>query len=134
MTDASKPAFRNPDTVAPPIGAYSHVAIVPPGAALVAFAGQVGNAPDGSVPEAPEEQYENALRNIVRLLESEGAGPEHLVKLNTYLVAAMDLATVAATRKAILGDVRPASTLVYVPRLAAPQYLVEVEAWAVRPA
>ena len=134
MSDASELAFRNPDTVAPPIGAYSHVAIVPAGTALIAFAGQVGNAPDGSVPDAPEQQYENALRNIVRLLESEGATPAHLVKLNTYLVRAMDLSTVAATRKAVLGDVRPASTLVYVPRLAADQYLVEVEAWAIRPA
>lgn len=133
--DASRqPTFANPDTVAPPIGAYSHVAIVPSGAELIAFAGQVGNAPDGSVPSSPEAQYENALRNIVALLESQGAGPQHLVKLNTYLVQAMDLAIVAGTRKAILGEVRPASTLVYVPRLAAEQYLVEVEAWAVRPA
>jgi len=131
MTDA--PSFANPDTVAPPIGAYSHVARVPAGATLIAFAGQVGNAIDGSVPETPEQQYENALRNIVRLLESEGASPAQLVKLNIYLVRPMELATVAATRKAILGDVRPASTLVYVPRLAAEQYLVEIEAWAVRP-
>jgi len=134
MADATQLAFRNPDTVAPPIGAYSHLAIVPPGSVLIALAGQVGNAADGSVPGTPEQQYENALRNIVRLLESEGAGPQHLVKLNTYLVEAMDLAVVAGTRKSILGEVRPASTLIYVPRLAAPQYLVEVEAWAVRPA
>jgi enamine deaminase RidA (YjgF/YER057c/UK114 family) len=130
----SQPTFVNPETVAPPIGAYSHVAIVPAGAELIAFAGQVGNAADGSVPDAPEQQYENALRNIVALLESQGATPAHLVKLNTYLVRPMELATVAATRKAILGDVRPASTLVYVPRLAADQYLVEVEAWAMKPA
>ena len=85
------------------------------------------------VPDAPEAQYENALRNIVRLLESEGAGPAHIVKLNSYLVRPMDLPTVAAIRKAVLGDVRPAATMVYVPRLAAEHYLVEVEAWAVRP-
>ncbi|WP_028969009.1 RidA family protein [Sphingomonas sp. URHD0057] len=133
MTDAPLPAFRNPDTVAPPIGAYSHVAVVPPGAQVFAIAGQVGNDRDGTVPAEPERQYENALRNIVAILESEGAGPQHLIKLNTYLVRAMDLATVAGTRKAILGDVRPASTLVYVPRLAADQYLVEVEAWAIKP-
>jgi enamine deaminase RidA (YjgF/YER057c/UK114 family) len=133
MTDTSLPTFHNPDTVAPPIGAYSHVAIAPAGARLVAFAGQVGNAPDGSVPAEPERQYENALRNIARLLESVGAMPAHLVKLNTYLVRPMDLAAVAATRTAVLGNVRPASTLVYVPRLAAEQFLVEVEAWAVHP-
>lgn len=134
MADESGPRFNNPDTVAPPLGAYSHVAVVPEGSTLIALAGQVGNAPDGSVPEAPEAQYENALRNIVRLLESEGCTPADIVKLNSYLVRRMDLPTVAATRKAVLGDVRPAATMIYVAALATPEYLVEVEAWAVRPA
>lgn len=127
------PKFTNPDTVAPPLGAYSHVATVPAGAALIALAGQVGNAPDGTVPEAAEDQYANALRNIVALLASQGCTPADIVKLNSYLVQRMDLPTVAATRRAILGDVRPAATMVYVAGLAAPEYLVEVEAWAVRP-
>ena len=130
MTEETGPRFSNPGTVAPPLGAYSHVAIVPEGSSLIALAGQVGNAPDGSVPDAPEAQYENALRNIVRLLESEGCTPAHIVKLNSYLVRRMDLPTVAATRKAVLGEVRPAATMVYVAALAAPEYLVEVEAWA----
>lgn len=127
------PTFRNPATVAPPLGAYSHVVNVPAGAELIVLAGQVGNAPDGEVPPEPEQQYELALRNIVRLLESEGATPAHLVKLNTYLVQPLDLATVRAIRASVLGDAAPAATLVYVPRLAAPEFLVEVEGWAVRP-
>jgi enamine deaminase RidA (YjgF/YER057c/UK114 family) len=130
----TSPTFTNPATVAPPLGAYSHVALVPAGATLIALAGQVGNAPDGTVPAAAEEQYANALRNIVALLESEGCTPAHIVKLNSYLVQRMDLPTVAGTRREILGDVRPAATMVYVAGLAAPEYLVEVEAWAVRPA
>lgn len=134
MPDESGLRFNNPETVAPPLGAYSHVAVVPEGSTLIALAGQVGNAPDGSVPEAPEAQYENALRNLVRLLESEGCTPADIVKLNSYLVRRMALPTVAATRKAVLGDVRPAATMIYVAALAAPEYLVEVEAWAVRPA
>ena len=97
------------------------------------LAGQVGNAPDGSVPDSAEAQYENALKNIVALLASEGCSPADIVKLNSYLVQRMDLPTVAATRRAVLGDVRPAATMVYVAGLAAPEYLVEVEAWAVRP-
>jgi len=128
----SAPRFTSPDTVAPPLGAYSHVAVVPAEATLVALAGQVGNAPDGTVPDTAEAQYENALRNIVALLASEGCTPADIVKLNSYLVQRMDLPTVAATRRAVLGDVRPAATMVYVAALAAPEYLVEVEAWAVR--
>ena len=73
-------------------------------------------------------------QGVRRLLESEGCTPADIVKLNSYLVRRMDLPTVAATRKAVLGDVRPAATMIYVAALATPEYLVEVEAWAVRPA
>jgi enamine deaminase RidA (YjgF/YER057c/UK114 family) len=48
MTASTAPAFRNPATVAPPLGAYSHVVTVPGGSALIVLAGQVGNAPDGT--------------------------------------------------------------------------------------
>jgi ribosomal-protein-alanine N-acetyltransferase len=133
MADASELAFHNPGTMAPPLGPYSHVARVPGGSDLLVFAGQIGNAPDGSVPDAPEAQYENALRNVGRMLESEGAGPQHLVKINTYVVGEIDLGEVVTILRSFLGDARPASTFLYVPRLARPSNLVEVEAWAVRP-
>ena len=132
MSTESNITFRNPSTVAPPLGAYSHVVTVPSGTDLIVLSGQVGNEIDGSVPPEPEKQYELALRNLVRLLESEGAGPADLVKLNTYLVQSLDLPTVRAIRTSILGDVAPAATLIYVPRLAGPDYLVEVEGWAAR--
>ena len=133
MTD-QRPVFENPPSVAPPIGAYSHVARVPAGSELIVLAGQVGMMPDGTVPETVEEQYAQALRNIVALLASQGASPTDLVKVNAYVVKPMDLTKVRETRARIIGDARPPSTLVYVSALAAPQYLVEVEAWAVKPA
>ena len=125
--------FTNPPTVAPPLGTYTHVASIPAGMRLLAIAGQVGNAPDGTIPPEPERQYENVLRNIVRILESQGASSAQLVKLNTYLVAPMDLPEVRRIRKEVLGDAAPPATMVYVPRLAAPEYLVEIEAWAAVP-
>jgi enamine deaminase RidA (YjgF/YER057c/UK114 family) len=33
----------------------------------------------------------------------------------------------------VLGDAAPPATMVYVPPLAAPEYLVEIEAWAAVP-
>jgi enamine deaminase RidA (YjgF/YER057c/UK114 family) len=125
-------AFRNPDTVAPPLGAYSHVAAIPSGMRLLVLAGQVGRDVDGLVPDGAERQYELALRNLVRLLESEGATPADLVKLNTYLVQPMDFAKVRAIRESVLGPVAPPATLVYVAGLAGPEYLVEVDGWAAR--
>lgn len=123
--------FVNPPTVAAPTG-YSHVAIVAPGTELMFLAGQVGAKPDGAVPEEPEAQYEQALANVIALLAAEGASPADLVKVNTYLVRPLAVERIREIRRRHLGAVAPASTLVYVPRLAQERYLVEIEAVAVR--
>lgn len=125
--------FRNPEAVAPPIGPYSHVAIVPAGSNLLFLAGQVGNQPDGTMAATPEQQYEHALRNIAALLKAERAGPHNIVKLTTYLVQPIAPESAQKIREAVFGAARPASTLVYVVRLARPDILVEVEAVAVQP-
>ena len=63
----------NPPTVAKPVAAYSHVAEVPPGTRLLYLAGQVGNRPDGSLPESVDDQAAQALENIRLILAAEGA-------------------------------------------------------------
>ena len=130
---ASAQEISNPSTVAPPIGRYSHLAVVPAGSDMLYVAGQVGNAPDGSVPADAEAQYEGALRNVAAILASQGATPHNLVKLNVYLVKPIAYERSAAIRAAVLGDAVPPSTLVYVVRLARPELLVEVDAIAVKP-
>jgi 2-iminobutanoate/2-iminopropanoate deaminase len=55
-----------------------------------------------------------------------------IVKVNWYLVGDVDTAARREVTKAWLGDHEPCSTLVYVARLAAPEYRIEVEAWACR--
>jgi 2-iminobutanoate/2-iminopropanoate deaminase len=123
--------FASPPTVAAPTG-YSHIAIVSPGTELMFLAGQVGARPDGTVPDEPEAQYEQALANVVALLAAEGASPADLVKVNTYLVRPLAVERIREIWRRHLGAVAPASTLVYVPRLAQERYLVEIEAVAVR--
>ncbi len=123
--------FANPPAVAAPTG-YSHLAIVSPGTELMFLSGQVGVRPDGTVPDEPEAQYEQALANVVALLAAERASPADLVKVNTYLVRPLAVDRIREIRRRHLGAVAPASTLVYVPRLAQERYLVEVEAIAVR--
>jgi 2-iminobutanoate/2-iminopropanoate deaminase len=127
------PHFFSPKEVAPPLGAYSHVAIVPGGSELIVVAGQLGNEINGFVPADPELQYELALRNLVAVLNGCGTAPDHIVKLTTYLVAQLHLEAIREIRLAVLGNVAPPATLVYVPALAAPKYLVEIDALALRP-
>ena len=123
-----------PDGVAPPIGCYSHLAVIPAGTDLLYLAGQVGMMPDGSVPDDATAQYIQALRNILAILASEGCDARHIAKLNTFLVEPLDLAKIGEVRLSLLGGAVSPATLVYVPRLANPQFLVEIEAFAAKPA
>lgn len=126
----------NPPNVAKPVAAYSHVSEVPAGTRMLFLAGQVGNRPDGSVPSGVEDQAIQALENIRLILQSEGAGPENIVKLTFYVVAKpSNMAKIAAKRAEMFGTTAPPpSTWIYVPGLARPEFLVEVEAIAAAPA
>lgn len=130
---AGAQTVRNPDTVAPPVGRYSHLAVVPAGADLLFLAGQVGNRRDGSVPTDIDDQYEQAMRNVAAILASEGATPANLVKVTIYATGPLDRDRAVKARRAVFGDAVPPSTLVYVAGLARPEYRIEVDAVAVRP-
>ena len=120
----------NPETVAPPMGAYSHGVLVHPGQRLLAVSGQVGIARDGSLPATIEEQSVNAFNNLLRILEAAGMSAQHLVKITVFVTSGQSLAGLRAARSQLLGQHSPASTLVFVPQLVSPEYLVEVEAYA----
>jgi len=123
---------RNPDTIHPPIGPYTHQVEVANGARWLVIAGQVGRTLEGTVPDDPIEQVELALENLRRNLEAAGMGVTDLVKWNWYLVGQVDPVRRREVTLSWLGGHTPASTLVYVAALAAPEYRVEVEAWACR--
>jgi len=56
----------------------------------------------------------------------------HLVKVTTYLTDAGNLPKLGPVRGRFLGENRPASTLVVVSALAKPDWLIEVEALALK--
>lgn len=120
----------NPDGVAAPIGAYSHVAVTRADTDLLFISGQVGMAPDGTLPASLEEQYAQALRNIVAILAGLGRSPADIAKLTTFLVRE-PASPLPPIRRSILGDIAPATTMVFVPKLVNPDFLVEIEAVAV---
>lgn len=122
------PSFSNPANMAAPVAAYSHCAHVQAGSELIYLAGQVGLRPDGSLPASLSEQAAEAFANVARALEANGLTAANVVKINTYLVQGQPVADVRAARMAAFGDAKPASTLVYVPQLVEPKYLIEVEA------
>jgi 2-iminobutanoate/2-iminopropanoate deaminase len=123
---------RNPETVHPPLAAYSHQLEISGAERLLIVSGQVGMALDGSVPDDPIAQLELALDNLERNLEAAGMELADLVKLTIYLVGEWDGDARRAVMAERLGALRPCSTLLYISTLAAPSLRVEIDAWASR--
>lgn len=123
----------NPPTLAVPPG-YSQVAVVS-GGSLIAIAGQVALDASGAVVGAGDFalQATQVFRNLVAALEAAGAGPRNLVKLTTFVTDLSNLVAFREARDRIIDHTHPpASTLVQVTRLFRPEFLIEVEALAVR--
>ena len=101
-------------------------------------AGQIGwNADQVFETDDFVGQTEQALRNIVAVLEAGGAGPEHLVRLTWYVTDKRDylarLDEVGTAYRAVLGRHFPAMTMVQVADLVEDAAKVEIEATAVVP-
>lgn len=124
--------YLNPSAVHVPAVGYTHTASVPAGAELLFISGQVGMRPDGSVPGTLAEQAEVVFGNLRACLSAHGLGMDAVVKLTLYLVAGQDVQAVRETRQRHLGAHRPTSTALFVPALFSPEYLLEVEAVAVK--
>jgi len=126
--------FFNPDTIAKPPG-YSHVVEVTGPGRLVYFAGQLGMDRSGKMGANAREQIELAFQNLKAALASVGAGFEHLVKINNYVVdIGANIAQFREVRdKYVNTSAPPASTTIGVPELARPGALFEIEAIAILP-
>ncbi|MCC8437926.1 GNAT family N-acetyltransferase [Brevibacillus sp. M2.1A] len=134
QTDQVKPQVqrKNPGSVAPPMGAYTHLTVVPKGADLLVLSGQVGMDIHGELPTGMKEQVENTLQNILRNFESESVSADHIIKINIWATEQMDWKHFNQVWEKFHGGTPPAMTMSYVPALAVPSLKVEIEAWAAK--
>ena len=124
--------FLNPRDVHVPVGPYSHTAIVQGGSELVFISGQVGMRPDGSIPPTFGDQVELTFQNLRACLAAHGLGIDAVVKLGVFVVPGQDFQLLRAARERHFGAHRPTSTSVFVPQLANPAFLLEIEAVAAK--
>ena len=124
----------NPASVSAPFSRYSHAVVAPQGYRWLYISGQVGCDRDGKVAEGFERQAELAFGNLIACVEASGFEKQDLVKITVLLTRASDVAAYRQTRDRVLGQVAPASTVMIVSGLAAPDLLVEVEGVAARAA
>jgi enamine deaminase RidA (YjgF/YER057c/UK114 family) len=104
----------------------------------VFIAGQVGwNAEQRFESDDFVAQVGQALQNIVAVLAEAGGGPQHLVRLNWYVLDKNEylarLGELGDVYRRVLGRHFPAMTLVQVVALVEERAKVEIEATAVLP-
>ena len=104
--------------------------VVVNGGRLLYLAGQVANNPDGSVAGVGDwrRQAEKVYENIGHILRAAGATPASVVKETTWVLS-IDSWRPNGTpvRRGFYNGDHPASTLVEIPGLARPEFLVETE-------
>lgn len=121
----------NPQGLSTPTG-YSHI-VSARGGRTVYIAGQVALDAQGRVVGAGDlaAQTRQVFANLDIALKAAGATFANVVKTNYYLRDASQVAVIREIRSKYFTKDLPASTLVEVPRLANPDFLIEIEVIAV---
>lgn len=121
----------NPQGLSTPTG-YSHV-VTARGGKTVYIAGQVAFDAKGQLVGKGDlaAQTRQVFENLAIALTAAGATFANVVKTNYYMRDASQVAVVRDIRSKYFTGELPASTLVEVPRLANPDFLIEIEVIAV---
>jgi enamine deaminase RidA (YjgF/YER057c/UK114 family) len=113
-----------------PIVGYSRAIRV---GSCIYVSGTVATGADGGIigVDDPYTQTAQALRNIVRALESFGAAATNVVRTRIYVANIDQWKDIGKAHAEVFGRVKPATTMVEVSRMITPEVLVEIEADAV---
>jgi enamine deaminase RidA (YjgF/YER057c/UK114 family) len=100
---------------------------------ILFLSGQVAYTADGSPAFRGDfkAQARGAYEAIKTLVESQGGTMASIVKITTYVTDMRYRVDLAPIREEFFGKKGPASTLVEIPALAHPDWMIEIEAIAV---
>ena len=113
--------------------AYSQAVKVTEAKSILFIAGQVAYDKDGAPLHRGDfrNQAREAFKAIKALVEAQGGTLDNVVKINTYVTDVRYRADLVPVREEFFGKKGPASTLVQIPALAHPDWMIEVEAIAI---
>ena len=133
------PRELKPAEMVAPAAAYAHGVHVPAGYELIVTSGVVPTRRDGTVPTNIGEQAVVVWQNILAILSEGKMNAQDIISVTTYVVYSTEademtkrLALVMGARDAALNRHLAASTLVTVPTLAKPEWLMEISVLAAR--
>jgi len=119
----------NAADAASPVGAYTQAVEITGATRTLYISGQVGADTEGNVPDDVGAQCRLVWANLQAQLRAAGMTLDNVVKITTILPNLGDRAETGRIRSEVLGERRPASTLI-VGGLASPAYKIEIEAIA----
>ena len=99
---------------------------------LIFVSGTTASGPDGKAlhPGDAGAQAAEILQRIAAALKELGAGPQHVVETRIYLADMTTWEAVGRAHGAMFKDARPATVILEVSKLIAPDLLVEIAATA----
>lgn len=111
--------------------------IVASGQSMIFCGGQIGwNSQEQFDAKDFLGQLEQALKNVLAILQSAGAGPEHMTRMTWYIVDRQqyldNLREVGRVYREVMGKHFPAMSVVEVSALIESEALVEIEVTAVK--
>jgi 2-iminobutanoate/2-iminopropanoate deaminase len=124
----------SPQGVAAAAASYALGVRTTAGSDVVYTAGIVPTSPDGSVPNALIDQATEVWKTIGAVLAEADMTFTDIVSYTTYAVDGEDLSLIMAARDTALAGHRAASTLIVVPRLARPEWRLEIAVVAAKSA
>jgi len=122
----------SPAAIRAPFARYSHGVLVAPGARMLFASGQLGVAPDDTVPEDIEAQAVLCFENIGAILAEAKMNFADVVRFNAFVTDRAYFPVYGAVRSRYVTGDAFASTLVVVSGFTRPEFKIEVEVTAAR--
>ena len=122
----------SPADVVKPASSYVQGVVHKSTAERLVISGQVGAAPDGRIEKGTRAQMERAWTNLLGVLKAAGMERRNLVKITVFMTEPGQVGLYREMRDKHLAGHLCAATYLQVAGLATPDYLVEIEAEAVK--
>lgn len=120
------------ESIVKPASNYAQGVVHSMTAERIVISGQLGVRPDGVAETGLEAQMRQAWLNVFGIMEAAGFEKCHLLRAVIYVTVPGQVALYREIRDTMLDGHLCANTYIEVSGLAAPEFLVEIEAEAVK--